>query len=50
MLQTGVAAGMITMEGFLKALYDRGLITEDDALAHAFDAREMARVLGRRQL
>jgi twitching motility protein PilT len=28
----------------------RGVITEDDALEHAFDAREMARVLGRRQL
>jgi twitching motility protein PilT len=49
-LQTGVAAGMITMESSLKALYDRGVITEDDALEHAFDAREMARVLGRRQL
>jgi twitching motility protein PilT len=49
-LQTGVAAGMITMESSLKALCDRGVITEDDALEHAFDAREMARVLGRRQL
>ncbi len=46
-LQTGVAAGMITMENSLRALCDRGLITEEDALEHAFDAREMARLLGR---
>jgi twitching motility protein PilT len=48
-LQTGVAAGMITMESSLKALCDRGLITEEDALEHAFDAREMARLLGQRR-
>jgi twitching motility protein PilT len=45
-LQTGVAAGMITMESSLKSLYDRGLISEEDAMEHAFDPREMARILG----
>jgi twitching motility protein PilT len=47
-LQTGVGAGMITMESSLKGLCDRGLITEEDALEYAFDPREMARLLGRR--
>jgi twitching motility protein PilT len=46
-LQTGVAAGMITMESSLKAARDRGIISEDDALERAFDPREMARLLGR---
>jgi len=46
-LQAGVAAGMITMESSLKALCDRGLLREDDALEHAFDSKEMARLLGR---
>src|SRR5262249_27896741 len=45
-LQTGVAAGMITMESSLKTLVDRGALSEDDAIEHAFDAREMARLLG----
>jgi twitching motility protein PilT len=45
-LQTGVAAGMITMESSLRTLFDRGYITEDDAIEHAFDTREMARLLG----
>jgi len=45
-LQAGVAAGMITMENSLKALCDRGFITEEDALERAFDSREMARLLG----
>ncbi|HYB42615.1 MAG TPA: type IV pilus twitching motility protein PilT [Candidatus Methylomirabilis sp.] len=48
-LQTGVAAGMITMESSLKSLVDRGVLTEDDALEHAFDGREMARLLGRQR-
>ena len=48
-LQTGVAAGMLTMESSLKALLDRGLITEEAALEHAFDPREMGRLLGRRR-
>ncbi|HXJ79475.1 MAG TPA: type IV pilus twitching motility protein PilT [Candidatus Methylomirabilis sp.] len=48
-IQTGVAAGMITMESSLKALCDRGLLSEDDALDHAFDPREMARLLGRQR-
>jgi twitching motility protein PilT len=46
-LQTGVAAGMITMESSLKAACDRGIIGSEDALEHAFDPREMARLLGR---
>jgi twitching motility protein PilT len=46
-LQTGVADGTITMESSLKALIDRGLTTEEDALEHAFDQREMGRLLGR---
>jgi twitching motility protein PilT len=46
-IQTGVAAGMITMESSLKALCDRGLLNEEDAMQHAFDPREMARLLGR---
>ena len=48
-LQTGVAAGMITMESSLKALIDRGVIGEEDGMDHAFDQREMARILGRRR-
>jgi twitching motility protein PilT len=47
MLQTGVAAGMITMEASLKALHDRGMIGAEDAMANAIDAHEMARLLGR---
>ena len=47
-LQTGTAAGMVTMEASLKALCDRGLITADDAMEHAIDDKEMARLLGRR--
>jgi Tfp pilus assembly pilus retraction ATPase PilT len=38
---------MITMESSLKALVERGVITEEDALDHAFDRREMGRLLGR---
>jgi twitching motility protein PilT len=48
-LQTGVAAGMVTMEGSLKALCDRGLITPEDAMEHAVDDKEMARLLGWRR-
>jgi twitching motility protein PilT len=47
-LQTGVAAGMITMESSLRAACDRGIIGSEDALEHAFDPREMARLLGRK--
>jgi len=46
-LQVRFSAGMITMENWLKALCDRGLITEADALEHVFDTREMARPLRR---
>jgi twitching motility protein PilT len=45
-LQTSVAAGMITMESSLKALVDRGALSEDDAIENAFDPREMARLFG----
>jgi twitching motility protein PilT len=45
-LQTGVAAGMVTMEGSLKALCERGLISVEDAMEHAIDDKEMARLLG----
>jgi len=48
-IQTGVAAGMITMETSLKSLCDRGLIGEEEALERAIDPREMARLLGRRR-
>jgi twitching motility protein PilT len=48
-IQTGVTAGMITMESSLKTLCDRGLITEDDAMERAFDPNEMARILARNQ-
>src|SRR5262245_36533669 len=48
-IQTGVSTGMITMENSLKVLCDRGQIGEEDALDHAFDQREMARLLGRRR-
>ena len=46
-LQTGQAAGMTTMEQSLKALYDKGLISYEDAVQHAFDTRELARLMGR---
>ena len=46
-LQTGAAAGMVTMEQSLKSLHDRGLISYDDALEHAFDPRELNRLMGR---
>jgi twitching motility protein PilT len=41
---------MITMESSLRVLVERGLITEGDALEHAFDPHEMGRLLGRAQL
>jgi twitching motility protein PilT len=47
-LQTGAAVGMVTMEASLKALADRGEISVDDAMDHAIDDKEMARLLGRR--
>jgi twitching motility protein PilT len=46
-LQTGSASGMITMEQSLRGLVERGLITYEDALEHAFDARELERLVGR---
>ena len=47
LIQTGTAAGMVTMEQSLKSLHDRGLISYDDALEHAFDPRELMRLMGR---
>jgi twitching motility protein PilT len=47
LIQTGSASGMTTMEQSLKGLLDRGLISYDDALEHAFDPRELARLTGR---
>jgi hypothetical protein len=35
------------MEQSLKGLHDRGLISYDDALEHAFDPRELMRLMGR---
>jgi twitching motility protein PilT len=47
MIQTGTSVGMQTMEQCLKGLYERGLISYEDALEHAFDSRELARIMGR---
>jgi twitching motility protein PilT len=47
LIQTGASAGMATMEQSLKALHDQGLISYEDALEHAFDPRELARLMGR---
>jgi twitching motility protein PilT len=47
MIQTGSASGMITMEQSLRAAVERGLISYDDALEHAFDPRELERLIGR---
>jgi twitching motility protein PilT len=47
LLQTGQSAGMMTMEQSLKALFDKGLITWDDAVQHSFDTRELHRLVGR---
>ena len=47
LIQTGAAEGMVTMEQSLKSLYERGLVTYEEALEHAFDARELARLMGR---
>jgi twitching motility protein PilT len=38
---------MSTMEQSLKALHDRGLISYEDAIDHAFDPHELARLMGR---
>jgi twitching motility protein PilT len=46
-LQTGHASGMITMESSLKTLCDGNLITYEDALGAALDARELGRLMGR---
>jgi len=46
-VQTGVAAGMVTMEASLRGLWERGLISSEDAMEHALDQHEMARLLGR---
>ncbi len=38
---------MVTMESSLRALCERGYITSDDAMEHAIDTHDMARLLGR---
>ena len=47
LIQTGSAAGMVTMEQSLKSLHDRGLISYEDALESALDPRELNRLMGR---
>jgi twitching motility protein PilT len=47
MIQTGSTSGMITMEQSLRTAVERGLISYDDALEHAFDPRELERLIGR---
>ena len=47
MIQTGSASGMLTMEQSLRTAVERGLITYEDALEHAFDPRELERLIGR---
>ncbi|MCX6063120.1 MAG: ATPase, T2SS/T4P/T4SS family, partial [Caldiserica bacterium] len=46
-LQTSTAMGMMTMDQSLKGLYDRGVISYEDAIDHAFDPKELQRLLGR---
>src|SRR6266699_665531 len=48
MLQTGSAAGMLTMENSLKVLVEKGYLSFEDALEYCFDSKEMARLVGRR--
>ena len=46
-LQTNTAMGMMTMDQALKNLYERGIISYEDAIDHAFDPKELQRLLGR---
>ena len=46
-LQTNTAMGMMTMDQSLKNLYERGIISYEDAIDHAFDPKELQRLLGR---
>ena len=48
MLQTGSAAGMLTMENSLKVLVEKGYVSFEDALEYCFDQKEMARIVGRK--
>ena len=45
-LQTSTAMGMMTMDQSLKALYEHGVIGYEDAIDHAFDPKELQRLLG----
>ncbi|MHB8107222.1 MAG: type IV pilus twitching motility protein PilT [Candidatus Cryosericum sp.] len=45
-LQTSTAMGMMTMDQSLKTLYERGAISYEDAIEHAFDPRELQHLLG----
>jgi twitching motility protein PilT len=46
-LQTSTAMGMMTMDQSLKALYERDVISYEDTIEHAFDPKELQRLLGR---
>ena len=48
-LQTGTAMGMMTMDQSLKELYEHGAISYEDAIDHAFDPKELQRLLGHQQ-
>jgi twitching motility protein PilT len=46
-LQTNTAMGMMTMDQSLKTLCERGTISYEDAIEHAFDPKELQRLMGR---
>ncbi len=46
-IQTGTGLGMQTMEQSLKGLYDKGLISFEDAMESCFDSKELTRIMGR---
>jgi twitching motility protein PilT len=46
-LQTNTAMGMMTMDQSLKTLCERGAISYEDAIEHAFDPKELQRLMGR---
>ncbi len=46
-IQTSRDLGMQTMNQSLKDLFDRGLITYDDAIKYSYDREELIKILGR---
>ena len=40
-LETGAAAGMITLDKSLRQLYKAGMITKEDAISHMEDSRDL---------